>query len=218
MDTLPSAMLDPKVLTRSLEAIADLNAEFLEALVETANYRPDLFPLPPALRSDFSQILVPQCRERGRCGILLADARFSDTARWISVVSGDHPDTILNEHPAHWLSVGQGVVVAHSVLMVAWHIVQAVPSLVSVLLGMSDEVAREFAKLSISDLTHVARDQASWVRPRWADREDVWASIIARRHSGADPEPPAVLRCLKATASESRRMLSSIASAVIQEL
>jgi hypothetical protein len=213
MDTLPSAMPDPKVLTRSLQAIADLNAEFLEALVETAKYRPDLFPLPRALRSDFSQILVTQRRERGRCGILLADARFSDSARWAGVVSGNDPDVILEEQEQeHWLSVGQGVVVAHSVLMVAWHVVHAVPSLVSVLLGMSDGVAREFGKLSISDLTHIARHRASWVRPRWAGREDLWASIITRGHSSLDQEPPVVLRCLQATASESHRMLSSMAS------
>jgi hypothetical protein len=178
-------MLDPKVLAKVLDAVADLNAEFLEALVETARSAPDQFPLSHCLRSEFRRLMVKQCRERGRCGVFLVDAAFSDHIRWARIASRD---------------------------------VHAVPSLVSVLLGMSDEVMCEFGRLSISDLTYIARTRFSWVRPRWADRADVWASIIASGHCGSDPEPAAILRCLKVSASESRRMLNSTAPGITQEL
>jgi len=205
------------VLAKVLEAVADLNAEFLEALGETARSAPDQFPLSHCLRSEFSRLMVAQCRERGRCGVFLADAAFTDRIRWARVASGGDLDAFPQEQ-AHWLTIGQGVVAAHSALMVAWHIVHTVPSLVSVLLGMSDEVMCEFGKLSISDLAYIARSRFSWVRPRWADRADVWASIIASGHSGSDQEPAAVLRCLKVSASESRRMLNSTAPGMTQEL
>ena len=209
-------MLDPKVLAKVLDAVADLNAEFLEALVETARSAPDQFPLSHCLRSEFRRLMVKQCRERGRCGVFLVDAAFSDHIRWARIASRDLD--AFPQDPAHWLSIGQGMVVAHSALIVAWHIVHAVPSLVSVLLGMSDEVMCEFGRLSISDLTYIARTRFSWVRPRWADRADVWASIIASGHCGSDQEPAAILRCLKVSASESRRMLNSTAPGITQEL
>ena len=94
-------------------------------------------------------------------------------------------------------------------LMVAWHTVHAVPSLAGVLLGMSEDVVCVFAKLSIADLGNVARSQFDWVRPRWADRADIWASIVAAGEPGLGAKPMTVLRCLKASATESHRLLSS---------
>jgi hypothetical protein len=204
------AILEAQALATVLEAVADLNAEFLAALVESAAERPEHFPLPQCLRPHFSRLSGVQCRERGRCGVFLADAAFTSNIRW-GLVAADDDRAVAPPKDEHWLSTSQALVLAHSVLLVAWHAVHATPSLVSVLLGMNDEAASEFGKLSLSDLTSIARARPNRVRPRWSDRADVWAGIIACGDSSSLQEPMTILRCLKASATGSRRMLNSTA-------
>lgn len=217
MSTRSETIPDPQALARVLETIGDLNAELLEALIDSARMDPEHFPLPHCLRVRFSRLRIAHSRERGRCGVSLADAGFSDGIRWGRVAAGENLNGI-SPDDGPWLFGELGIVLAQSVLMVAWHVARALPSLGTVLLGMSDEVTTEFRKLNISDLARIAQCRSGWVRPRWAGRADVWKSIIATGEPGHEQEPMTVLRCLKASATESRRLMSSTEAGLSREL
>jgi hypothetical protein len=91
-----------------------------------------------------------------------------------------------------------------------------VPSLVTVLLGMSGEVADTIRGLQVADLAHILETRSSWVRPRWADRTDLWLSVLHTR-TASHPEPSAQLRLLQATATQSSRMLGAVDSCLVPE-
>lgn len=194
----------PKVLG----AIGDLNAHFLEALARSAERRPQQFPLPERLRAEFCRVAQLEFRNHRRYSILLADARFNDTAHWSRIATGGGARQSAPESE-HWLWDAQGMLVAHSVLSVAWYVVRSVSPLAGVLLGMSDGVVREFANLGISDLAQIAQTRPGWIRPRWADRIDVWSSILASVQAASEFGRPPILRLLKSGATESRRLLNT---------
>src|SRR6266704_1072438 len=140
--------------------------------------------------------------------MLLSDAGFADVDRWCRA---DHERDLAEGITRIWLPSDDSVVLAYSALMIGWYIVHHAPALTGVLLGMADPIVAEFRKVGIGDLAGIARDRAHWIQPRWKDRIDVWSQI---RES--DPETIesdrncTILRCLKASAGVSPRLLASM--------
>ena len=212
--TSPRILMDGSVL-RVLTSIAYLNAQFLTALADCARNRPQQFPLPFCLQADFSRLTPTECHERATHGVCLADARFGDPLEWTRARTVPSADSA--HAGEHWLAPQPSRWIAHSVLLTGWHVVHSAPSLVRVLLGMSEEVAQEIQQLPVTDLARIVETRSSWVRPRWLDRADLWSSILAAR-TRSHPQPSTQLRVLQAAATESSRMVSSAAYGAAQEL
>lgn len=232
MPTSLDTSLEPRLLTEALEAVAELNGEWLEALKERASQDNPEFPLPATLRSLFASLTRAQCRERGQCGVLLVDGGFTNVARWQVIADSGEVipiSTIMEDDagPPRWLPYKHAIVLAHSTLLVTWQIVHSCPAAAGVLLGMSEPVVQPYGRLSLSDLSRLARSHPGWFRPRWSDRPDIWAGILQSNPlstSQSDPQShskshsksnyntapaSAVLHCLKLSATGSARVLSS---------
>ena len=102
-----------------------------------------------------------------------------------------------------WLPIEESRSLANSVLLVAWHLIHANPALARVLLGMSTSGIGAFRELGVADLAHIARRHPEWVRPRWADRLDLWTALVGGTSGGGGEDPRSLtLRCLKASARD----------------
>jgi|SRR5579872_2896003 len=184
-----------------LEVIAQLNEQLLDALVLSASTVGSPFPLPAALRSNFADLPGEHRRRVARCGIALADGAFGDPQRWRSadpLIQRDSRSAA--EHCMDWLPSSQGVGLAHSVMTVAWLTVHTRPYLTGVLLGMHDAVAGIFQRLSILEVSHLAWSYSTWIRPRWANRMDIWKGVLQAAAVPSDRlRARLTLRCLKAS-------------------
>jgi hypothetical protein len=196
-------------LSGILDAVRDLNVQVLEALASSAQSRAT-FPLSGDLRAPLASLSSSQRKRGVRCGVLLADAGFSDLPRWQRfVIDGDYEPSSLTENP--WLPMEEALALSSAVLHLAWHVVRVLPSLAGVLLGMPAPVLALYRRLGVSDLVQIARRRAEWIRPRWVDRRDVWAQIIDEAGSPSSPDSAAVvLRCLKVSAITSTRVQASV--------
>lgn len=201
---------EPRVLSEVLAAVAELNEQVLDALAESARRTNADFPLSPALRSAMTSLTPTQRRQAARCGVLLANAGFSDLSRWRHVAMPSE-FVLLPDDERCWLSSGQSVVLAYAVLMVAWHVVRISPAAAGVLLGMTEPVVAVYHQLGVGDLAHVARRHPGWVQPRWRDRPDVWVSMVEVATQAPRLEPSSmILRCLKVSASHSTRLIAAV--------
>ena len=198
------------LLSDSLAAVVELNGQLLDALSSSAQTARE-FPLGPKLRARFAALSALQRRQVAQSGVLLADVGFSNSDRWHSLVfDGEHLDRGMY---SEWLAVEDAVALTSTVLLVAWHILRVRPSIAGFLLGMPESTVSTFRQLGVADLTRVARRHPHWVRPRWPDRLDLWSSILDADTSSQDPAS-VVLRCLKASAGLSSRLLLSVESTV----
>lgn len=205
----PSQSASSSQLSSILDAVRDLNVQVLEALASSAQSR-TTFPLNRDLRAPLASLSSSQRKRGVRCGVLLADAGFSDLPRWQRlVIDGDYEASPLVENP--WLPTEEALALSSAVLHFAWHVVRVLPSLAGVLLGMPAPVFALYHRLGVSDLVQIARRRAEWLRPRWVDRRDVWAQIIDEAGSPSSPDSAAVvLRCLKVSAITSTRLQASV--------
>jgi hypothetical protein len=201
---------EPKVMGEVLDAVVALNDQLLEALASSARTISDTFPLPDSLRTSFAAISDGQRRLAARCGVLLADAGFSDDALWRRIaLPSEHNDARSNDTRA-WLSSEESVVLCYSALMVAWYIVHTTPGASGVLLGMSDAVLEEFRSLGVGDLALIARRRPNWIRPRWIDRPDVWLDLIDDQGQDDIRATSVPLRCLTVSAAYAPNLLASM--------
>ena len=86
----------------------------------------------------------------------------------------------------------------------SWYLIHANPAVARVLLGMSTSGVAAYRELGVADLTHIARRHPEWVRPRWADRLDVWTVILEGCGRRGEQDPRSLtLRCLQVSAGTS---------------
>lgn len=195
------ASLEPRRIQEVLSAIVAANEQWLTVLRYRAFLEPSTFPLSTGARRALIEMTQAQLRETARCGILLADAGFSDLERWRSIA---HVDPQKLDHDRGESSVGKhSVVLAYSLFAVAWYVLHTAPAAAGVLLGMSVGVAEEFRALRIGQLAWVARRYSNWVQPRWCDRPDVWTDVLKTDRTAEWAASSVILRCLKVTAGQS---------------
>ncbi len=190
------------MLTGVLSAVSAVNAQLLEALTECARSESGEFPLNKSLRARVARLTLDERKKAARCGVFLADVNFIDFACWREVAL-DSESTRSTEPLRAWLSIEESRSLAHSVLLVAWYLIHANPAVARVLLGMSGSGVAAYRELSIADLAHVARSHPEWVRPRWADRLDVWTELVAGASRSGTHDPRSMtLKCLKVSARD----------------
>lgn len=193
---------EPLVLAGVLDAVSAVNEQLLEGLSESARGASDEFPLPQSLRLKIATLTVEELRKVARCGVYLADANLIDFACWReAALTGE--STALPAAFRAWLPVERSSSLAHSALLVAWHLTQTNPAVARVLLGMSAPGVAAYRALGISDLAHIARHHSDWVRPRWSQRLDVWSDLIdSVIRPGAQGPRTMTLRCLQVSAGD----------------
>ena len=192
------------------DAIFASNQQLLNALAVSARMRSGAFPLPAELRTPLEALSEADRRGAAQCGILLADAGFADSARWRAIARMSEHEGLSND-AREWLASEDSVVLAHSVLMVAWYLVHTTPEAAGILLGMTDPVMEEYRSLGVGNLALIATRRPHWIRPRWRDRADVWRSLIGIGSSKDGPPPPSVaLRCLSVSAAYSPHLQASL--------
>ena len=181
----------------ALDAIQEVNEHFLDLLCQTAAGLGANFLFSTPLRSRLAALKNSQRRRAAQCGVLLADAGFSDRLRWSNILQEPCGEYAAYRE-ANWLSDEQAMSLAHSTLLVAWHVAHASPVVASVILGMPYASAIAYAQLSVKDLTYIARRHADWIRPRWQRRPEIWSSILdlATDETGAE-SAQVTLRCLQ---------------------
>jgi hypothetical protein len=169
--------VETRGLADALAAIGGVNKQLLEALRLSARRVDRAFPLAPSLRTPFATLTAEQLREAPSCGVLLADAGFSEVERWRRVSGESDLEPSVDNAP-DWLTREHAIVLAYAILMVAWHVVHTAPAAAGVLLGMSEPVLKWYRKLDTADLARIARHHSGWIRPRWVDRPDLWRSVV----------------------------------------
>jgi hypothetical protein len=201
---------DASVLSEALAAIAGLNEQVLAALTDSARNGEVEFPLAPALRGSIAALTQPQWRRAAQCRVLLVDAGFSDLKRWVDgTLAGE--SMVPPEDRRPWLPAGQSEVLSYAVLMVAWHIVHRSRAVAALLLGMPDAVLTVFEKLSVSDLSLIARTHAGWVQPRWRQRSEMWVSVVGSvTQAGASDMAAMIFRFLQASATDATQLIASV--------
>ena len=190
------------LLTGVLTAVTAVNSQLLEALTECARSGNSEFPLDQSLRDRVAALALDERQKAARCGVLLADVNFVEFACWREVALEGESNRS-TEFLRAWLSIEKSRSLAHSVLLIAWHVIQANPAVARVLLGMSESGVAAYRELSIADLTHIALSHPEWVRPRWAHQLEVWSDLVGLAPAGGTQNLRSVtLRCLQVSARD----------------
>jgi len=204
---------EPKTLSDALGAIGELNQELLTVLVLAARRdSAQSFPLADSLRPQFENLTSAQIGAISRCGVLLADAGFTDTARWQNADLA-HESRVDADTGGQWLAQDHAIAFGFAVLMLAWHVVHTTPRVSGVLLGMSKAVLFHYRKLGIHGLVAMAQKGPRWIRPRWIESPDVWSGIIDVATDPISHESSKIsVHCLKLSAAHSPRFMASVYS------
>lgn len=190
-----------------VDSVASFNVLLLDALSGTARERPLAFPLDATLREHFCRLDTADGPGPFAFGICLADAHFSDDTLWTRT-GADLPEDCFGRNARMWISDVDRVVLAQSLFLIAWQSVRSLPSLSSVLFGMTPQVHDQFRTRTLADVMGFARSRSQWLYPRWHNRPEVWTHLLGAQ-PGRKRRPAPQLRLLQACASESERLLSS---------
>ena len=118
--------LHSHLATAVCDAVCTSNHQLLNALAVSARMFTSAFPLPPELRTPLGALSAADRQRLAQCGVLLADAGFADSSRWRAIARmSDHDDPANDAR--EWVASEDSVVLAHSVLMVAWYLVHTTP-------------------------------------------------------------------------------------------
>ena len=169
------------VLTGVLNAVSAVNGQLLEALTECARSESAEFPLDASLRARVAGLTPDERQRAARCGVFLADANLVDFACWREVAL-EGKSTRSTRAPAS-VAADRGVPIAREFRASRRVALDPCKSgaLHACFSGMSASGVGAFRELGVADLAHIARRHPEWVRPRWADRLDLWTAS-RRRH------------------------------------
>ena len=170
--------------------LAELNERCLALLAEQA-LRPvaPLPPVPPMFRELpdlWGQFDTAARRRAAACPYLLMEVGFSDPYRWqrlsdqhasarAEVADTQRAPLIFDRGFFTAPSLQQ---VARSVFTGSWHIAQTQPLEATLYLGMPAQCVALLRTCSIMQLTDLAEQHASWLRPRWPGRPKVWRRLL----------------------------------------
>ncbi|HEY4213199.1 MAG TPA: hypothetical protein VGM84_17095 [Steroidobacteraceae bacterium] len=167
----------------TFEGLAEVNAKCLELLADQARTR--AIPTHPMLRElgDLWRALDPAARRRAACcPYLVVDAGFSDSRRWRSL-----GDLTVHARPlpyGSFFTVPRATEVTRLVFTYAWHLARSHSVAARVLLGMPSETASLIASCTLPQISELAEQNSSWLRPRWPSRVQVWREFLMTAETG----------------------------------
>jgi hypothetical protein len=198
----------------ALAAVCEVNEQLLDALCEAAGADREHFPLPHPVRPRLAQLSSSDRRRAAQCGLLLADAGFSDPRRLNQALSESPRNISTGPCASHWSSLEHAVALAHSTLFVTWHIVRTNPTVAGVLLGVPSQSAAAYAQIGVRDLAYIAQRNPHWIGPRWPDRLEIWTSLLDLATSSDDPNQVCLtLRCLQLSGGHAPWLAPFVAAA-----
>lgn len=164
--------------TFSLEGLHELNERCITLLVNAARAEaPPPFPLVTQLR-DILRNSKPDVRRRAaQRGFLLLDMEFRHAEWWQAVRAEPNKQW----RTASWRGAfprRSAVPLTRSVLMFAWHSIQADPETACVILGMTRSVAELIGELQLGQIDTIADRRFRHIQPRWHDRPAVWRALL----------------------------------------
>jgi hypothetical protein len=186
MNTTPYADAPPLARWDAslLEPLPELNEEVLAALL--APVSAGALPRLGSLAWQWGG-LAPEARRRvADCPFLLLDLGLARPGVWGA--GGCQMSTVLE-------GVGEAVAppplaagLLHRALLYAWHLARANRPAARVTLGMGAAAAEALASCRLGLLERLALQQPHWIRPRWADRPQLWQGWLAAAAHERQPE------------------------------
>jgi hypothetical protein len=166
-----------------LQSLQEANERCIEMLVHAARAEArDTFPLVNHLRPLLRELTPAALARAARTALLLVDMQLSNAAWWAHVQK--HPNRPAPLPPVRGtFPRASAVPLGRTTVMFAWHAVRSDP-VGSCLLGVSSEVARIIASLSLTELDRVVERRFRYVRPRWEDRPSLWRALLLSAKSG----------------------------------
>jgi hypothetical protein len=206
-DTVGGSDFSRRLRQGALEAIRQLNLQFLDLLCERAASSSPYFPLATSARDKLAVLTAERRASVASCGVLLADIAFSKINEWKGMP--EEPEAIdLGTSESRWASHEQMSALTHSTLLVAWYIVQANTAVASVLLDMSEPVIAGYALLGLHDIALIAQERENWIAPRWAQNERAWLSLIdCGLDNGVEIPAFVALRVLQLCGGQTERLI-----------
>lgn len=179
--------------TEVLAPLAEINLQCIELLSAMATEDEPCLPAVRELVPLWRHLSGESRRLMALCPFLLADAGFSDEARWLrwrglpveGVRSALSPGGVVVPRVAVPLPL------ARRVLTYGWHLSRAHPAVARVSLGMTPGCLAQVAALGLHEIDQLCEQQPGWVRPRWEARPDVWRALL---QAVARPSPEALRR------------------------
>ena len=176
--SLPEGLGPAPVSAFPFAALHEVNHRCVELLVQAA-YAPP--PPPFSLITPLRELLRradPLMRTAAASHhFLLLEMQFNQPAWWRTVTQ--NPERSSRGTPeSGCLPRRSGVGLARATVTVAWHCIHADPVVASVVLGMHSEVAAMIGSMPLSDIDRLATRHFRRLRPRWADRPEVWRSLL----------------------------------------
>lgn len=163
----------------ALEPLNEINAQCLDLLCAMADGPAATLPAMLSEQPEAWRLLSPQSRARlAASPYLLADAGFSDEARWQAVASRSVRDLPRSASPGAFAGEAARDF-SRRVFVYSWHLARAHRQVARLVLGMTPGCAERLAALRLRDLDWLADQQPGWVRPRWESQPAVWRHLLA---------------------------------------
>lgn len=184
----PQSAVPSGLLGGSLDLLVEINSQCLDLLCALCQAGHAASPV-AADMAPYWQRLTPEARRRlAAAPYLLADAGFSDEARWRLLQAGGVHDQQRNL-PVSVFGIQGAAALSRRVLVFGWHLARSQPSAARLLLGMTPACLSLIAALRLQDIDRIGELHPGWVRPRWESRPDIWRHMV---HAALQGNPAAL--------------------------
>lgn len=198
------------ILRSMLSALGDVNLQALQLMLGfiEAKRIPRGFAVLGEIRDDLAGLDGEGIRRLASMPHLLVDLNFRDVDWWRGTRYDSLRAVAIADHTTR-LARPRLLALSRATMTLVWHVVRIDAAEASLLLGLSEALARELSQWSPDDVQRVAERQALRIRPRWCDRPHVWLQWIDAAGSD-DAEAMRRMRVhgLQLLGSEARRSAS----------
>lgn len=166
-------------LRSTLSALGEVNLQALQLMLGFIEGKriPRGFAVLGEIRDDLAKLDGEGIRRLAAMPHLLVDLNFRDVDWW----RGTRYDSLRAVAIADYttrLARPRLLALSRATMTLVWHVVRIDPAEASLLLGLSETLARELSQWSPDDVQRVAERQALRIRPRWCNRPHVWLQWI----------------------------------------
>ena len=203
------AALNP-FLRSTLGALADVNLQALQLMLGfiESDRVPRGFAVLGEIAPDLVRLDRDGIRRLAAMPHLLVDLNFRDVDWWRGTRYESLRAVAIADRLTR-LARPRLLALSRATITLVWHVVRIDQAEAALLLGLSEDVARELSQWSPDDVQRVAERQALRIRPRWSNRPHVWQQWIEAASSD-DAEAMRRMRVhgLQLLGSDARRAAS----------
>lgn len=162
-------------------ALRGANRELLVGLRESVLAGCEQIPLPRTILRRIAVLSDAQIEHCSRGGLMLIDLKALLTAplEQADEVRASAYDANHWRRSPGWLSPVQFVSLAHSALLMAWHMAHWDADSAAVVMGVERAFVQQLTQWEASEISEFVRQFGHLVTPRWHLREDVWHDLLS---------------------------------------